>query len=164
MAHVIVGLGVLIAVFAWSLAGRFTLRRHMHVTISSAYWHFVDVVWLCRVHDILCGAVSRMSEAPPLEARIEHPAPERSQVGLARLLTGLCAAPCAWVLQLLAMYALASNACTPTAGRHGQQINAGFPGEVAALIGLNLLFFALAVAGGLLSVAQRREGEARGTR
>ena len=103
-----------------------------------------------------------MSEAPPLEARIEHPAPERSQVGLARLLTGLCAAPCAWVLQLLAMYALASNACTPTAGRHGQQINAGFPGEVAALIGLNLLFFALAVAGGLLSWRNggkvRREG------
>ena len=46
MAHVIVGLGVLIAVFAWSLAGRFTPRRHLHVTISSAYWHFVDVVWL----------------------------------------------------------------------------------------------------------------------
>lgn len=46
MLHVIVGVAILSAVFIWSLKGRFTPRRHMHVTISSAYWHFVDVVWL----------------------------------------------------------------------------------------------------------------------
>lgn len=46
MLHVIVGVLVLSCVFAWSLAGHFNGRRHLHVTVSSAYWHFVDVVWL----------------------------------------------------------------------------------------------------------------------
>lgn len=46
MLHVILGVLVLSAVFAWSLAGYFSPRRHLHVTVSSAYWHFVDVVWL----------------------------------------------------------------------------------------------------------------------
>ena len=46
MLHVIVGVLMLSVVFAWSLAGFFSPRRHLHVTISSAYWHFVDVVWL----------------------------------------------------------------------------------------------------------------------
>lgn len=46
MLHVIVGVLMLSAVFAWSLAGFFSPRRHLHLTISSAYWHFVDVVWL----------------------------------------------------------------------------------------------------------------------
>lgn len=46
MLHVIVGVLVLSAVFAWSLAGYFSPRRRLHLTISSAYWHFVDVVWL----------------------------------------------------------------------------------------------------------------------
>jgi len=46
MLHVIVGVIVLCVVFAWSWAGCFNPRRHLHVTISSAYWHFVDVVWL----------------------------------------------------------------------------------------------------------------------
>ena len=46
LAHVIVGVCVLSAVLAWSFAGYFTPRRHIHVTISSIYWHFVDVVWV----------------------------------------------------------------------------------------------------------------------
>jgi cytochrome c oxidase subunit 3 len=46
MLHVIVGVLVLSVVFLWSLGGSFTPRRHLHVTVSSAYWHFVDVVWL----------------------------------------------------------------------------------------------------------------------
>ena len=46
LAHVIVGVCVLSVVLAWSLAGYFTPRRHIHVTVSSIYWHFVDVVWV----------------------------------------------------------------------------------------------------------------------
>ena len=46
LAHVIVGMGVLGAVFVWSLMGYFSPERRLHVTISGAYWHFVDVVWV----------------------------------------------------------------------------------------------------------------------
>ena len=46
LAHVIVGVLILSVVLAWSFAGYFTPRRHVHVTVSSIYWHFVDVVWL----------------------------------------------------------------------------------------------------------------------
>ena len=46
MAHVVVGLIVLSTVFAWSAAGYFTARRCTPVLVSSAYWHFVDGVWL----------------------------------------------------------------------------------------------------------------------
>jgi len=46
MAHVVVGLGVLATVFAWSLLGYFSPRHHARMTIASVYWHFVDVVWL----------------------------------------------------------------------------------------------------------------------
>jgi heme/copper-type cytochrome/quinol oxidase subunit 3 len=47
MAHVVVGLGVLIAVLGWSAAGHFNARRHAPVSIAALYWHFVDAVWLC---------------------------------------------------------------------------------------------------------------------
>jgi len=47
MAHVVVGVAVLIAVFTWSAAGYFTARRHAPVSIAAVYWHFVDAVWLC---------------------------------------------------------------------------------------------------------------------
>lgn len=46
LAHVIVGVAVLAAVFVWTLMGYFTPRRRLHVTISGVYWHFVDVVWM----------------------------------------------------------------------------------------------------------------------
>jgi len=46
MAHVIVGLGVLATVFGWSAAGYFDPRHHGPVLVTSAYWHFVDAVWI----------------------------------------------------------------------------------------------------------------------
>lgn len=46
LAHVIVGLLVLSALFAWSLMGLFDRKREAPVTIGVVYWHFVDVVWL----------------------------------------------------------------------------------------------------------------------
>lgn len=47
MAHVIAGVAILAAVFGWSAAGYFNVRRHAPVSISAVYWHFVDAVWLC---------------------------------------------------------------------------------------------------------------------
>ena len=47
MIHVIVGLGMMMAVLAWSLMGYFSPRHHARVTVAAIYWHFVDAVWLC---------------------------------------------------------------------------------------------------------------------
>jgi cytochrome c oxidase subunit III len=46
MAHVIVGLLVLVSVLVWSVIGYFGPVRHSYVSIGAIYWHFVDVVWL----------------------------------------------------------------------------------------------------------------------
>jgi len=46
MAHVIVGVAVLATVFGWSAGGYFSARRCTPVLVSSAYWHFVDAVWI----------------------------------------------------------------------------------------------------------------------
>jgi heme/copper-type cytochrome/quinol oxidase subunit 3 len=46
MAHVVLGVLILIALFVWSLMGFFDEKRHAPLTIGSIYWHFVDVVWL----------------------------------------------------------------------------------------------------------------------
>ena len=46
MAHVIVGLIILIAIFVWSAMGYFGRRRHRSVSVAILYWHFVDAVWL----------------------------------------------------------------------------------------------------------------------
>lgn len=46
MAHVAGGIIVLAVLLVWTLLGYFDERRHSAVTIGSAYWHFVDVVWL----------------------------------------------------------------------------------------------------------------------
>jgi heme/copper-type cytochrome/quinol oxidase subunit 3 len=46
LAHVIVGLLLLLALFVWALKGYFDSRRHAPLTIGAIYWHFVDVVWL----------------------------------------------------------------------------------------------------------------------
>ncbi len=46
MAHVVVGLVVLGTLLGWSGAGYFGPRRHTPILIGSAYWHFVDAVWL----------------------------------------------------------------------------------------------------------------------
>ena len=46
VTHVVVGLLMMIGLTIWSLQGRFTEPRHLHVLIGVVYWHFVDVVWL----------------------------------------------------------------------------------------------------------------------
>jgi heme/copper-type cytochrome/quinol oxidase subunit 3 len=46
LAHVIVGLLLLLALFVWAALGYFDRERHAPLTIGAIYWHFVDVVWL----------------------------------------------------------------------------------------------------------------------
>lgn len=46
MAHVVVGVVMLWALFAWSLMGYFNRVRYAHIHIGALYWHFVDAVWL----------------------------------------------------------------------------------------------------------------------
>jgi cytochrome c oxidase subunit 3 len=46
MAHVAVGLLMLLALTLWSAQGHFTSRRFAHVHIGALYWHFVDAVWI----------------------------------------------------------------------------------------------------------------------
>ncbi|HEY3731021.1 MAG TPA: cytochrome c oxidase subunit 3 [Steroidobacteraceae bacterium] len=46
MAHVLIGLLVLAALFLWTVLDYFSPRRRLSVTAGVFYWHFVDVVWL----------------------------------------------------------------------------------------------------------------------
>ena len=46
MAHVVIGLAVLILLLVWAALGYFNSKRYAAMTIGGAYWHFVDVVWL----------------------------------------------------------------------------------------------------------------------
>jgi len=46
MAHVVVGVVMLWALFVWSLMGYFNRVRYAHIHIGALYWHFVDAVWL----------------------------------------------------------------------------------------------------------------------
>jgi cytochrome c oxidase subunit 3 len=46
IAHVVVGLIVLLALFGWTALDYFSPRRHLVVSAGVLYWHFVDVVWL----------------------------------------------------------------------------------------------------------------------
>ena len=46
MAHVIIGLGVLAALFLWTALDYFSPRRRLTISSGVLYWHFVDVVWL----------------------------------------------------------------------------------------------------------------------
>lgn len=46
MAHVIVGVVMLWALFTWSAMGYFNRVRYAHIHIGALYWHFVDAVWL----------------------------------------------------------------------------------------------------------------------
>lgn len=45
-AHVIGGIGLLIAMYARGLAGHFSARHHFGLEAATIYWHFVDVVWV----------------------------------------------------------------------------------------------------------------------
>jgi len=46
IAHVLAGLGVLAAIFAWTALDYFSPRRQLVVSAGVMYWHFVDIVWL----------------------------------------------------------------------------------------------------------------------
>jgi heme/copper-type cytochrome/quinol oxidase subunit 3 len=46
MAHVVVGVFMLWALFLWSALGYFNRIRYAHIHIGALYWHFVDAVWL----------------------------------------------------------------------------------------------------------------------
>lgn len=46
MAHVIVGLLVMLALIGWIALGAIESPRHVAVSVGAAYWHFVDAVWL----------------------------------------------------------------------------------------------------------------------
>jgi len=46
LAHVVVGLGVLAALFVWTALDYFSPRRRLAISSGVLYWHFVDVVWL----------------------------------------------------------------------------------------------------------------------
>jgi cytochrome c oxidase subunit III len=46
MAHVIVGLIILISLLFWAAQDYFGPIRHSAVSIGAIYWHFVDAVWL----------------------------------------------------------------------------------------------------------------------
>ena len=46
MAHVVVGVLMLLALTFWSWLGYFNRRRFAHIHIGALYWHFVDAVWL----------------------------------------------------------------------------------------------------------------------
>jgi heme/copper-type cytochrome/quinol oxidase subunit 3 len=46
MAHVVVGVIMMWALFAWSAMGYFNRVRYAHIHIGALYWHFVDAVWI----------------------------------------------------------------------------------------------------------------------
>lgn len=47
MAHVVIGLVILAALFGWTAWDFFSARRRITVSGGVLYWHFVDAVWLC---------------------------------------------------------------------------------------------------------------------
>ena len=46
MAHVVVGLMILLALMVWEALGYFGPRRDAPPSLGAIYWHFVDAVWL----------------------------------------------------------------------------------------------------------------------
>jgi cytochrome c oxidase subunit III len=46
IAHVIIGLIVLVAIFGWTALDYFSPRRRIVVSAGVLYWHFVDAVWV----------------------------------------------------------------------------------------------------------------------
>ncbi|MGV8856800.1 MAG: cytochrome c oxidase subunit 3 [Devosia sp.] len=46
MAHVVIGLLMLVMLLIWTLLGTFERVHHEHLALGTLYWHFVDVVWL----------------------------------------------------------------------------------------------------------------------
>ena len=52
LAHLIVGLCMLVYILARNLAGHFSAERHLAVQNSALYWHFVDLVWVLVVFTV----------------------------------------------------------------------------------------------------------------
>ena len=46
LAHVVVGLLLLMVLFLWTALGYFDAKRHSAVSIGVLYWHFITIVWL----------------------------------------------------------------------------------------------------------------------
>lgn len=46
MAHVIIGLVMMLALIGWLALGAIENPHHVAVSVGAAYWHFVDAVWL----------------------------------------------------------------------------------------------------------------------
>ncbi|HVX75539.1 MAG TPA: cytochrome c oxidase subunit 3, partial [Bradyrhizobium sp.] len=46
MAHVVLGLLILLPLTLWSAMGYFGPQRSAPISIGAIYWHFVDAVWL----------------------------------------------------------------------------------------------------------------------
>ncbi len=46
MAHVLLGLAVLLSLLGWTTLDYFSPRRRLVVSAGVLYWHFVDAVWL----------------------------------------------------------------------------------------------------------------------
>jgi cytochrome c oxidase subunit III len=46
LAHVVVGVLVLAAIFLWTALDYFSPRRRLSVSAGVLYWHFVDIVWI----------------------------------------------------------------------------------------------------------------------
>jgi cytochrome c oxidase subunit 3 len=46
MAHVVLGLLLLLAVSVWASLGYFGPARNTPVSVAAIYWHFVDAVWI----------------------------------------------------------------------------------------------------------------------
>lgn len=93
----------------------------------------------------------------------EHPSPHRERVGNGALLAALAAGPAAWIIQLVAGYAVASVACTARRSA-GAPSGIAFTGELTLLIAINLVCLAVVVAGGVFCriVWNRVAGEKAG--
>jgi heme/copper-type cytochrome/quinol oxidase subunit 3 len=46
IAHVVIGIAVLAAIFLWTALDYFSPRRRLSVSAGVLYWHFVDLVWV----------------------------------------------------------------------------------------------------------------------
>ena len=104
-----------------------------------------------------------MSALSDLEHRIANPAPRHGRVPPGWLFAGLAGAPAAWTLQILASYAVSSDACTLTQGEAGQARAAGFGAEPALLLAINLACLALAGAAAWLSWSHWRRSRGEGS-
>lgn len=88
-----------------------------------------------------------------------HPPSQRGNAVAALLFLGLLAGPVVWGLQLVANYSIASHACYPGDKPHLGSLMSGHTVWTAVLI-VNLVAVALAIAGAALSFQRWRESRA----